>query len=204
MKTFLKTLALLCLFGSVSKACDLRSACYVSDPVVTYAWSEGAKSLKDFAKKIHNAGTLYLYVRNEGKENVTLTKLTLNGAPMDTLHARHEVVWWRMLPRPLRPGRMAEIAIRLRNAPRDKTVLAASFSDGSTFRTSAPLTSNHMRIGSVGFSSSRDEVFLVATNPEGRSAKPDNGGTSRPYRRGPDIPHGGLTPGSKWAVEAEQ
>lgn len=144
-------------------AATADSAYYAPDRGVLYKWFEGAPEIQQFVEKDYRAaGYLYLYVRNGGTTPISPTRFTWNGTALDDLRAKHEVIWWRLLPRPLAPGVFGEVMVRLRNPLTEPGTLTVSFDDGTRVSASISPEPNRLRVATIGFNESRDRVFLVA------------------------------------------
>lgn len=157
----MRTLALL-LMTTVAMSTTLDSACYAPDRGTPYTWSEGAKPIKSFFKKDYRpAGYLYAYVRNDGDKPIQATSFELDGKPLQELRDAHQIIWWRLLPRPLPPEAMGEITVRLRNPLEAPCELTVAFSDDSRIAAKITPEANPLRIETIGFNEQRDRVFLV-------------------------------------------
>ncbi len=156
------------LLASPILAATVDSAYYAPDRGVLYKWFEGAPGIQQFVEKDYRAaGYLCLYVRNGGTEPISPTNFTWNGTALDDLRARHEVIWWRLLPRPLAPGMVGEVMVRLRNPLTEAGTLAVSFDDGTSVSARIDPDPHPLKIATIGFSDSRDRVFLVAESLDG-------------------------------------
>mgnify|MGYP005834683097 FL=1 len=150
-------------------AATVDSAYYAPDRGVLYKWYEGAQGLQEFVPRDYRAaGYLYLYVRNGGTEPISPTGFTWNGQSLDDLRAVHEAIWWRLLPRPLAPGMIGEVMVRLRNPVTETGTLAVSFDDGTSVSARIAPEPNPLRVTTIGFSDRRDRVFLVAETLDGQ------------------------------------
>lgn len=155
-------LALMAAMPLATKAARLESAYYAPDRGTPYRWFEGAKEIQSFFSKDYRAaGYLVAYVRNDSAKPVDATGFTLDGRPLPAAREAHQVIWWRLLPRPLPPGAVGEIMARLRYPLKAPCELGASFSDGSTLTAKIAPSPNPLRIETVGFNERMDRVFLV-------------------------------------------
>ncbi len=145
--------------GSVS----LDLAYWAPDRGTPYQWFEGAKEIQSYFKDDYRAaGALYLYLRNKGRKPLKATDFALNGKPLSELREQeHSVVWWRLLPNPLPPGRVGEVTIRLREALSENAQVRVQFEGGAEVQATVEPRACPLRIETVGFAEALDEVFVV-------------------------------------------
>jgi len=149
--------------GGASAAIRLECAYYAPDRGTPYAWFEGARDIQSFfAADYRAAGTAYAYIRNEGDEPLSPTEFLLDGTPADELREQQRLLWWRLLPRPLAPGAVGEVAVRFGEALTQPAELEARFDAAPPLRVTITPDPNPLRIETVGFTEALDEVFLVA------------------------------------------
>lgn len=164
-------------------AASLDVAYYAPDRGTPYRWFEGAQDIQTFFTDDYRAaGYLYAYVRNDGDAAVDAVEFLLDGRPLEALRTEHRVVWWRLLPRPLLPGREGEIMVRLRYPLEEPCDLRVRFSDGSTVAASISPRPNPLRIETVGFGPDGAPPFLVV---ESLDSKPRQ--VSRVLMAGQDV-----------------
>lgn len=159
----------LCLLICVAAAgATLDSAYYLPDRGTPYTWFEGASPIAEyFAKDYRAAGYVYVYVRNDSAAPLNATAFSLDGKPLAELRAAQQVVWWRLLPNPLPPGRVGEFMLRLRNPLLAPCEVALAFESGETLTATVGPEPHPLRIATVGFTPTRQEVFLVAESLDG-------------------------------------
>lgn len=133
-----------------------------------YRWFEDGFGGLNFFEKGFAAGTLYLYLQNESSRPLQATAFWLDDTPLEVLRERREAHWWRLLPQPLPPEAVGEVAIRL--AARRKTTprVRVAFDDGSEVTADIPLRVVPIRIETIGFSATGDTVYLVVENVDGK------------------------------------
>lgn len=155
-------LTLLALPGAQA-AVTVDCAYYHVDVGGSYAWTEGAPGLADFAKTHKRAGTLKIYVRNEGTAPAQVDATALNGTSLDELRDSegHDVIWWRTWPSPVPAGGLAEISVRLRY-PVDGDAVVTLQADGEAMQATVPQTPPSFRIETVGWVEGGRKLFLVA------------------------------------------
>lgn len=165
--------AIICLLLSASAyAATVDSACYTPDRGTPYAWFEGAAPIKDyFAKDYRAAGYVQVIVRHDGKKPLTATAFALDGRPLGELRDAQQVIWWRLLPNPLPAGGTGEFVLRLRQPLTASCEVAITFDDGSRLLAKVAPDPNPLALATVGFTASRQEVFLVAENLDGQSRR---------------------------------
>lgn len=164
----MRTLCLLLLTATAFGA-TLDSAYYAADRGKPYPWTEGAPGIQEFLTKDYRAaGYLYAYVRNDGKQPLTVTGFALDGKPLADLRQANEVIWWRLLPDPVAPGLIGEVMVRLRPALTKPCTLTLTCGDGTTLSARISPESNPLRIATLGFTATRREVFLVAESLDGK------------------------------------
>lgn len=156
--------SILCLLLSAGAfGATIESAYYAPDRGAPYAWFEGAPGITEyFSKDYRAAGYLYVYVRHDGKRPLTATGFALDGKPLAELRQAQEVVWWRLLPNPLPAGTIGEFMLRLRQPLSAPAVLTLSLDDGTTLTATVGPEPNPLRLATLGFTATRQEVFLVA------------------------------------------
>lgn len=161
---------LFCLLaGATAFGATIDSAYYAPDRGTPYAWFEGAAPIKDyFSKDYRAAGYLYVYVRHDGSRPLTATGFALDGKALTELRETHQVVWWRLLPNPLPPSRVGEFMLRLRQPLTAPVALTLRFDDGTALSATIRPEPNPLRLATVGFSATRQEVFLVAESLDGQ------------------------------------
>jgi hypothetical protein len=145
-----------------ASAMRLDLAYWAPDRGTPYRWFEGAKDLQSFFTDGYlAAGYLYLYVRNDTPAARTATEFALNGRPLEELRQELQVIWWRLLPTPLPPGRVGEVMIRLRSPLTETARVRVGFDDGSSVEATVAPQPPPLRIETVGFTAARDQAFLV-------------------------------------------
>ncbi|MBM3500133.1 MAG: hypothetical protein FJX74_15865 [Armatimonadetes bacterium] len=140
----------------------LQFAYWEPDRGTPYSWFEGAKDIQSFFSEDYRAaGFIKAYVRNEGDRPLKPSEFRLNGTPLPELREQYSVVWWRLLPSPLPPGAVGEIAVRLREPLTEAATLSVAFEGGETLEASVTPEPPSVRIETVGFTETMDGVFLV-------------------------------------------
>jgi hypothetical protein len=164
--SYLIATACTCLHAAV----ELDCAYFHVDLGGKYSWTEGAPGLADFAKTDRRAGTLKVYVRNNGTAPAKVEALALNGVALEQLRTneKHEVIWWRTWPDPVPAKGFAEISVRLRY-PLEADAALTLETDGKPLEVTVPAKPPSFRIETVAWRNEGKEVFLVAEQlrPEG-------------------------------------
>jgi len=149
--------------GSAPAAVRVECAYYAPDRGTPYAWFEGAREIRSFfAQDYRAAGTAYVYIGHDGDEPLSPTEFLLDGVPLAELREQQRVLWWRLLPRPLPPGAVGEVAVRFGEALAQPAELEVRFDHAQPLRLTISPVPAPLRIETVGFSEALDEVFLVA------------------------------------------
>ena len=166
------TAAICCAAAQAGAAVTVDCAYYHVDVGNRYAWSEGAPGITDFAKTDRRAGTLKVYVRNDGDAPARVEAAALNGTGLEELRTndRHEVIWWRTWPDPIPAGAHAEISVRLRYPPKADMQLTLS-SDGVPRQVTVPLTPPAFRIETVSWADGGRRLTIVAEKLRDDSAR---------------------------------
>jgi len=128
-----------------------------------YSWTEGAPGLADFAQTDRRAGTLKVYVHNDGAAPARVDATALNGVALEHLRTneKHEVIWWRTWPDPVPAKGFAEISVRLRYPLKADAALTLE-ADGKPLKAIVPAKPPSFRIETVAWQNAGKEVFLVA------------------------------------------
>lgn len=161
-----QAVALILLVLAISVALGMPvvdHAYYAPDRGTPYEWFEGAKDIQAYFKEDYRAaGYIYLYVRNNGDAAITATEFLLNGHPCAQLREEEQsVIWWRLLPNPVPPGRVGEVTIRLRNPLTRPAQVTVRFDDGQTVSQRVTPGPPAIRIETVGFDEQMRSPFLV-------------------------------------------
>ena len=147
----------------------LEAAYYAPDRGTPYTWFEGARDIQTYFEQDYRAaGFIYAYFRAEGAKPLTATEFRLNGASLGELRPK-TVVWWRVLPQPVPAGGIGELMIRLREPLTEPAKFEVEFDDGSALRGEVGPDPARLRIETVGFSRSRDELFAVVEALDGQA-----------------------------------
>ena len=164
MRPLLFTIALLVSAACLCAAPVLDHAVFLPDVATPYAWSEGVKEIADFSTRdFQPTGNVKLYVRNTGDKPLTAGQITVDGTPIEQLRERREMLWWRTLPNPVPAGGVAEVLIRPRVSVTKPLQISIAFAGFPALTTTVSPTAPPVRITSVGFNSSLDRVFVVAS-----------------------------------------
>lgn len=147
---------------------EILHACWLPDRGEPYGWFEGGFGGKEFFAGEFAAGTLYLYLHHRGDRPRHATAFWLDDTPLEQLREQRLAHWWRLLPHPLPPGAVGEVAIRPAHPPRTASTVRIAFDDGSEVRARIPLTASPVRIETVGFDASRQRVYLTLENVDGK------------------------------------
>ena len=152
-----------CAAVQAGAAVKVDCAYYHVDVGNRYPWSEGAAGITDFAKTDRRAGTLRVYVRNDGDTPAKIEATALNGTDLEELRTneRHEVIWWRTWPDPVPAGGHAEISVRLRYPPTADMQLTLG-SAGGTQQATVPLVPPGFRIETVAWADGGRRLTIVA------------------------------------------
>jgi hypothetical protein len=164
MRRLLASAAFVLLAQLASAAPLVDHACYAPDRGTPYAWFEGARDIQSYFRDDYRAaGCVYLYVRNAGNAPLEAVEFLLDGRPCAELREREQsVIWWRLLPNPLPPGGLGEVAIRLRNALVQPVEVTVRFRGGHSLAHHVRPDPAPLRIETVGFDERMSAPFLVA------------------------------------------
>lgn len=143
---------------------EILYTCWLSDRGKPYRWFEEGFGGTDFFRKDFAAGTLYLYLRNESGRPLQATAFQVDNTPLEELRQRREAHWWRLLPNPLPPGAVGEVAIRLATRRDTAPEVRIGFDNGSEVNARIVLQPPPIRIETVGFNATGDTVYLVVEN----------------------------------------
>jgi len=140
----------------------LQFAYWEPDRGTPYSWFEGAKEIQSFFSEDYRAaGFIKTCVRNDGDRPLAPAGFSLNGTPLDDLRTQFSVIWWRLLPTPLPPGAVGEIAVRLRDPLTETASLTVTFEGGEAIESTITPSPPPVRIETVGFTQAMDRVFVV-------------------------------------------
>jgi hypothetical protein len=119
--------------------------------------------------------TVFLYVCNTGTGSVSAAGLSWNGRGIEAHMSgpAWQAVWWRLLPARLEPGAEGELALGLRAALAEPTVMTAVFSDGSQLACRVAPQEPPFRIGMLTFEPGLKRAFLVVERTASGAPLPD-------------------------------
>ena len=164
----LALMVVLMVTTSLPAAVTVQSSYYAPDRGTPYKWFENAREIAAFFDQHYRAaGYLHLYLRNAGREAIDATEFTLNGMKLEELRGGPGVIWWRLLPRPLAPGAVGEVMVRLRDPLDSEARLEVAFSDGSRAVANIAPSPNPLRIETIGFDEAGRAAFLVVERLDG-------------------------------------
>ena len=106
------------------------------------------------------AGALHLLVHNPTDQTLKLDRVSIDGRPVQDLRDRDVVIWWRFVPCPLPAGRVSELTIRLRRAPKAQTPLELRFANGTKITTTVSSSPPALAISSLAFNDELDELWV--------------------------------------------
>jgi len=76
---------------------SVDAAFYRPDRGTAFAWFEMAKGIENFHREQYRAGGLVeVYLRNDGKEPVSVERIFVNGKDVTEPEKGGDVVWWRL------------------------------------------------------------------------------------------------------------
>lgn len=134
-------------------------------------------------------GYVQLYVRNQGEKPVVVSDVAIDGvnlsrslvfakdkvsgflpasvrfpgvpkAELDTLLGAGEPVWWKVDPPTVPPGGFAEVTVRLRQPPTNKTVSVRVIGDTATMEARVEAGKEPPRFAGIAFAPSLDRAYL--------------------------------------------
>jgi len=147
---------------TATAAITVDCAYYHVDVGGQYEWSEGAAGLTDFAKTDRRAGTLKVYLHNDGAEPADVEAVSLDGVGLEERRTseRHEVIWWRTWPNPIPAGGYAEVSVRLRYPLEQDATLALKSGDQS-FDVTVPMQPPNFRIETIAWADGGSKLVIV-------------------------------------------
>ncbi len=142
-------------------------------PFPDHAWTEGWSFEEQFfPEHVLWSGSFHIYLSNPYDRDLEITGASLNGRRLEELQQDLTVVWWRTLPNPIRPGRTAEVIVRLKGAPPSAdTAFVFQTKDHGPIQCTVRSHAPGIEIGYVAFSPAIDSLYVyVQKNAEGRIA----------------------------------
>ncbi len=139
---------------------SVDAAFYRPDRGTPFAWSEGAKGIEHFHREHYRAsGLVEVYLRNNGKEPVSVERLLVNGNDVTEPVKGSDIVWWRLRPNPVPAKGFGELLVRMREAPKETIALEVQTSDKKTLHLKIQPTPTPVRIESLAFDEEGKQIF---------------------------------------------
>jgi len=108
-------------------------------------------------------GTLHVFLRNRSDHPVRLDQVRLNGLPLRIGETDCPADWHALLPSSVAPGRMALLAVKLKQPPVGLTRLALKMDDGTEAQVVTSEAPPALRISSIGFPGGK-KIFVYVEN----------------------------------------
>ncbi len=136
------------------------AAFYRPDRGTPFAWFEMAKEIEQFHREHYRAsGLLEIYLRNNGKEPISVERLLVNGNDVTEPVKGSDIVWWRLRPNPVPAKGFGELLVRMREAPKETIALEVQTSDKKTLHLKIQPTPIPVRIESLAFEEEGKQIF---------------------------------------------
>jgi hypothetical protein len=147
-----------------------------------------------------SGGTLHVFLRNDGREPLSIADVLLDGSSLkeclafsdqrnkrkpasiyfanlppdrlDALIRSGEPVWYKIDPASITPGGIGEIVVRLRQTPKADTARLALKHAGGTQDVSISLRPDEPRVASIGFDAGLKTVYACFRRTGGQPAAP--------------------------------
>jgi hypothetical protein len=108
-------------------------------------------------------GTLHLFLRNESKKEVTISKIYLDGMPLAQL-TQNTIIWHQVLPNPIPPGKVGDIMVKLRRLNKNLINLGLETAKGKKFQKLIKLIPSPLRITYLGFDDDLKRIYIYLEN----------------------------------------
>jgi hypothetical protein len=139
---------------------SVDAAFYRPDRGTPFAWFEMAKGIEHFHRENYRAaGLVEVYLRNNGKEPVSVERIFVNGKDVTEPEKGGDVVWWRLRPNPIPAEGFGELLIRLREAPKEPTALEVQTSTKETLRLKIQPALTPIRMEGLAFDEKGERIF---------------------------------------------
>jgi|GEM_PF-1250751 len=124
-------------------------------------WEEGNKEI-NLAKKLHPElpSLIYIYFKNESKEPISIKDIVWENLNLEKRFKDYSLIWWRLLPEALAPGKEGEISICLRKEIEKPTEFTIIFSDDSKHNCLVSPDAPPFRIQTINFGEDLRKIYL--------------------------------------------
>jgi len=129
-------------------------------------WTEGWGELDQFFPRHYKpACTLHLFLKNTGKEAISVNDLLYNGKSIKEVCTRPDylgpVIWYRTNPESIPANGTAMVYVRLRKMLAEKTTIGVECDNGKTVSAEFnPGDYSKLRIASAGFDLKKNKMFV--------------------------------------------
>jgi hypothetical protein len=149
-----------CDFIEASDSVAVDAAFYRPDRGTPFAWFEMAKEIENFHREHYRAaGLVEVYLRNSGKEPVSVERLLVNGNDVTEPAEGSDVVWWRLRPNPIPTNGFGELLVRLREVPKEPIALEVQTSQKETLHLKVQPAPTPVRIEGLAFDEDGKQIF---------------------------------------------
>jgi hypothetical protein len=139
---------------------SVDAAFYRPDRGTPFAWFETARGIEHFYRENYRAaGLMEVYLRNDGKEPVSVERIFVNGKDVTEPEKGGDVVWWRLRPNPIPAEGFGELLIRLREAPREPIAIEVQTSTKGTLRLKIQPAPTPVRMEGLAFDEKGEQIF---------------------------------------------
>jgi hypothetical protein len=146
--------------ADIANSIAVDAAFYRPDRGTPFAWFEMAKGIENFHREQYRAaGLVEVYLRNDGKEPVSVERIFVNGKDVTEPEKGGDVVWWRLRPNPIPAEGFGELLIRLREAPKEPTALEVQTSTKETLRLKIQPALTPIRMEGLAFDEKGERIF---------------------------------------------
>jgi len=136
------------------------AAFYRPDRGTPFAWFEMAKEIENFHRERYcSSGLVEVYLRNNGKEPISVERLLVNGNDVTEPVKGSDIVWWRLRPNPVPAKGFGELLVRMREAPKETIALEVQTSDKKTLHLKIQPTPTPIRIEGLAFDRDGKQIF---------------------------------------------
>jgi len=177
LEVLISVFTFLVFFSINSWAGNVRivAAYQIGSPVIPgEGWEEGNKEI-NLAKKLHPElpALVYIYFKNETKEPVSIKDIVWGNLNFEKRFGNYSLIWWRLLPGPLPPGKEGEITICLRRAIEKPTEFTVIFSDDTKHICLVNPDAPPFRIQTINFGEDLRKIYLYVESSVSSSPLPE-------------------------------
>lgn len=166
---------LLILFSSVCWTGNIRITsayqikCFINS---VDNWKEGNEEI-NIAKKNSQPSLIYIYFKNESEEHLSIKDIVWENLNLEKRFMDYSLIWWRVLPEFLPPGKEGEITLCLRKPIEKPTEFTIIFSDDSKQICLVNPDAPSFLIQSINFGEDLKEIYLYIESFSAASPLPE-------------------------------